>query len=148
MDIFKILNFWVHLISGMIWIGGILFFSIILLPSVHKTLPPEIGGTFLRDIHLRFQKIAGVFVLLLLITGGINIHFSHEVRGVFTQKYIWVLNTKIMFYIVLLTLYLLNLKNLSRIQKQPTLQRIPFQDTSLVLGVLILLMAAFLKHTP
>jgi len=147
-EVFKILNFWIHLISGMIWIGGILFFSIILIPSVQQKLPPEIGGAFLRDIYLKFQKTVGFFVILLLITGGINIHFSHVMRGEFTQKYLWVLNTKIVFFTILVTLYTLNFKNLSQVRKKPRLERIPFQDTSLVLAVLIVLMAAFLKHTP
>jgi putative copper export protein len=147
-EIFKILNFWVHLLSGMIWIGGILFFSIVLLPSVQNKLPKDIAGAFLRDTHVRFQKTGGIFVLLLLVTGGINIHFSHETRGLFSPKYIWVLNTKILFFTVLFTIYVLNFKNLPMIKKRAGLERIPFQDTSLVLGVLILLMAAFLKHTP
>lgn len=148
MEIFKILNFWIHLISAMIWIGGILFFSIVLLPSIQKRLPSEIGRAFLRDIYLRFQRVTVSFVPLLLITGGVNIHFSHVARGEFTQKYIWVLNTKIIFFTILVTLYVLNLKNLPEIRKRPTLERVPFQDTSVVLGVLIVLMAAFLKHTP
>lgn len=132
----------------MVWIGGILFFSIVLLPSLRKILPPEIAGAFLRDIHAKFIKVAGLFVVLLLVTGGINIHFSHVYRGVFSQTYLWVLNTKIVFFIVIITIYFLNLKNLPAIQKKRGLERIPFQDASLVLGVLILLMAAFLKHTP
>lgn len=148
MEIFKILNFWLHLLSGMIWIGGILFLSLILIPTVRKKLPKQVSETFLRDIHVRFHKTAGVFVLLLLITGGINIHFSKLARGVFTQHYLWALNTKIVFFTVLITLYVLNFKNLPDISKKPGLERIPFQDTSLVLGVLILLMAAFLKHLP
>lgn len=132
----------------MIWIGGILFFSIVLLPTIQKRLPPDIGSAFLRDIYLRFQRVTVSFVPLLLITGGVNIHFSRVVRGEFTQKYIWVLNTKIIFFTILVTLYVLNLKNLPEIRKRPTLERVPFQDTSVVLGVLIVLMAAFLKHTP
>ncbi len=148
MEVFKIVNFWVHLVSGMIWVGGILFFSLVLLPSVQQKLPPGMGEAFLRDIHIKFIKVVGIFAVLLLITGGINIHFSHLARGVFTQKYIWVLNTKIVFFIVLITIYVLNFKNLPMTRKKKGLRRIPFQDTSLVLGVLILLMAAFLKHTP
>jgi putative copper export protein len=147
-EVFKILNFWIHLISAIFWIGGMLFFSIVLLPSIQKRFPPETGGALLRDIYLRFQSIAVFFVPLLLITGGINIHFSHLARGVFTGQYTRILITKILFFTVLVTLYVLNMKNLSETRKKPTLQRLPFQDTSVVLGVLIVLMAAFLKHTP
>ncbi len=148
MEVFKILNFWIHLISGIIWIGGILFFSIVLLPSIQKRFAPETSGAFLRDIYLRFQRIAVFVVPLLLITGGVNIHFSHLARGVFTPQYTRILITKILFFTILVTLYILNMKNLPEIRKRPTLERVPFQDTSVVLGVLIVLMAAFLKHTP
>lgn len=148
MEAFKILNLWIHLISGIIWIGGILFFSIVLLPSIQKRFPPETSGVLLRAIYLRFQRIAVFFVSLLLITGGINIHFSHLTRGIFTPQYTRILVTKILFFMILVTLYVLNMKNLPEIRKRPTLDRLPFQDTSVVLGVLIVLMAAFLKHTP
>jgi len=147
-EIFKVLNFWIHLLSSMIWIGGILFFSFILLPSVRKKLPPEIAVVFRRDIYVKFVKTVGLFAVLLLITGGINIHFSHITRGVFSQQYLWVLYTKIVFFTVLITLYAINLKNLPETQKKRGIEHIPFQDTSLALGILIILMAAFLKHTP
>ncbi|MBI5197745.1 MAG: hypothetical protein HZA19_03960, partial [Nitrospirae bacterium] len=111
-------------------------------------LPENLGGPFIRDLHVRFQKISGIFVILLLITGGVNIHFSHRNRGAFSAHYFSFLSVKIFLFGILLSIYLLNLKNLSRIQKSAQLQRPPLQNASLVLGVLILLLAAFLKHTP
>ena len=148
MEFLKILNFWVHLISAAVWIGGILFTSMVLLPSVRKSLSESVGDPFIRDLYIRFQKFAGIFVLLLLITGGINIHFSHLVRGTFSAKYFTILSTKIFLFSILLSIYLLNLKNLSQVAKRPGLHHPPLQETSLVLGVVILLLAAFLKHSP
>ncbi len=148
MQVFKIVNLWIHLLSGFFWIGGIFFFSIVCLPAVRRGLPKEIGGTCLRDLWVRFQKVASIPVTLLLITGGINIHFSHQARGIFSTNYFHALSFKILFFTIILTMYLLNLKNLQEIQKSPTFDRPPLQDSLLVLGVLILLMASFLKHTP
>ena len=117
MEFFKILNFWIHLISAAIWIGGILFISMVLLPTSKKSLPENLGGQFVRDLHVRFQKISGVLILLLLISGGINIHFSHAVHGAFSANYFSVLSIKIFLFGVLLSIYLLNLKNLSQIAR-------------------------------
>lgn len=148
MEFLKILNLSLHLISAAVWIGGILFSSIVLLPAIKKYLPEGTRGQFIRDLHVRFQKLAGIFVGLLLITGAINIHFSHLMRGKFSAHYFSLLSVKIFLFGVLLSVYLLNLKNLSQVSEKKGIQHPPLQETSLVLGVLVLIMAAFLKHTP
>ena len=143
-QLFKILNFWVHLMSAFIWIGGVIFSSLVLLPAAQKHLNKETRGAFLRQIHVRFQKISGVFVTLLLVTGGINIHFAKQVRGPLSGIYFNALMAKIFFFAILLTFYLLHLKELGN--RKP-LEHFPFQEATLVLGVLIILMAAMLKHS-
>ncbi len=143
-QLFKILNFWVHLMSAFIWIGGVIFSSLILLPTAQKHLNKEARGVFLRQIHGRFQKVSGAFVVLLLLTGGINIHFAKQVRGTFSVMYFNALMLKIFFFAILLTFYLLHLKELGN--RKP-LEHFPFQEATLVLGVLIILMAAVLKHS-
>jgi putative copper export protein len=141
---FKVLNFAIHLVSAFIWIGGVLFSSLILLPTAQKYLAESTRGEFLRQIHVRFQKLSGLFVTLLLITGGINIHFAKQSRGVLSGMYFNALMLKIFFFTILLTFYLLHLKELGDRKK---LQHFPFQEATLVLGVLIILMAAVLKHS-
>jgi putative copper export protein len=143
-QLFKILNFWVHLMSAFIWIGGVIFSSLVLLPAAQKHLNKDARGVFLRQIHARFQKVSGVFVTLLLITGGINIHFAKQIRGTFSVMYFNALMLKIFFFAILLTFYLLHLKELGN--RKP-LEHFPFQEATLVLGVLIILMAAVLKHS-
>ena len=143
-QLFKILNFWVHLISAFIWIGGVIFSSLVLLPAAQKHLGKDARGEFLRKVHARFQKISGVFVALLLVTGGINIHLARQSRGAFNSLYFNALMLKIFFFSILLTFYLLHLKELGN--KKP-LEHFPYQEATLVLGVLIILMAAVLKHS-
>jgi putative copper export protein len=143
-QLFKILNFWIHLMSAFIWIGGVIFSSLVLLPAAQKHLNKDARGEFLRRIHARFQKVSGVFVTLLLITGGINIHFAKQVRGTLSVMYFNALMLKIFFFAILLTFYLLHLKELGN--RKP-LEHFPFQEATLVLGVLIVLMAAVLKHS-
>ncbi|MEW6681886.1 MAG: hypothetical protein AB1451_03055 [Nitrospirota bacterium] len=143
-QIFRIVNFWVHLVSAFIWIGGVIFSSLVLLPAAEKHLDKDVRGAFLRQIHGRFQKLSGAFVTLLLVTGGINIHFAKQYRGTFNSLYFNALMLKIFFFTILLTFYLLHLKELG--DKKP-LQHFPYQEATLVLGVLTILMAAVLKHS-
>lgn len=143
-QLFRIINFWVHLVSAFIWIGGVIFSSLVLLPAAQKFLSKDVRGQFLREIHARFQKLSGVFVTLLLVTGGINIHFAKQYRGAFNSLYFNALMLKIFFFTILLTFYLLHLKELG--DKKP-MEHFPYQEATLVLGVLIILMAAVLKHS-
>lgn len=143
-QLFRIVNFWVHLVSAFIWIGGVIFSSLVLLPAAQKFLNKDVRGQFLREIHGRFQKLSGAFVTLLLVTGGINIHFAKQYRGAFNSLYFNALMLKIFFFTILLTFYLLHLKELG--DKKP-MEHFPYQEASLVLGVLIILMAAVLKHS-
>jgi len=143
-QLFRIVNFWVHLVSAFIWIGGVIFSSLVLLPAAQKFLSKDVRGPFLREIHGRFQKLSGVFVTLLLVTGGINIHFAKQTRGTFDGLYFNALMLKIFFFTILLTFYLLHLKELG--DKKP-MEHFPYQEATLVLGILIVLMAAVLKHS-
>lgn len=143
-QIFKTVNFWIHLMSAFIWIGGVIFSSLVLLPAAQRHLNKDVRREFLRAVHARFQKLSGAFVTLLLITGGINIHFAKQTRGVFNTVYFNALMLKIFFFTILLTFYLLHLKELSN--RKP-LDHFPFQEATFVLGVLIILMAAVLKHS-
>lgn len=143
-QIFRIGNFWIHLVSAFIWIGGVIFSSLVLLPAAQKYLDQDVRGQFLRQVHARFQKLSGAFVTLLLVTGGINIHFAKQYRGTFAPLYFNALMLKILFFTILLTFYLLHLKELG--DKKP-IEHFPYQEATLVLGVLIILMAAVLKHT-
>lgn len=143
-QLFRIVNFWVHLVSAFLWIGGVIFSSLVLLPAAQKFLSKDVRGPFLREIHGRFQKLSGVFVTLLLVTGGINIHFAKQYRGTFNGLYFNALMLKIFFFTILLTFYLLHLKELG--DKKP-MEHFPYQEATLVLGILIVLMAAVLKHS-
>lgn len=143
-QIFRIVNFWIHLLSAFIWIGGVIFSSLVLLPVAEKSLEKGARGMLLRQVHARFQKLSGAFVTLLLITGGINIHFAKQYRGTFSSLFFNALMLKIFFFTILLTFYLLHLKELG---DQKPLQHFPYQEATLVLGVLIILMAAVLKYS-
>ncbi|MBI1821942.1 MAG: hypothetical protein HY036_08110 [Nitrospirae bacterium] len=148
MNALKVINFWIHLFSGFSYIGGGIFFSLFLSPIAKNYINNSQFQLFLEDLHDRFQKISGLFITLLLLTGGFNIHFSRLARGEFSSIYFVALSFKILFFGILLTHYLLILKMILGKEQKTGLKSIPFQQTTFVLGLLILLMAAFLKYLP
>jgi len=148
LDFINVLNFWIHLIAAFTWVGGILFNSMILIPTIRTAVSKELGEDLLLKLHTKFTKFSVVLVTLILFTGSFNIKISRDVRIEFSQGYLFALSFKIFLFTILISIFFLNLKNLSQANKKKGLTHLPFQDTSLILGVLIILMAAFLKHSP
>ncbi|MBI1822675.1 MAG: hypothetical protein HY200_08910 [Nitrospirae bacterium] len=148
MNVVKVLNFWIHLLAGFSYIGGLIFLSLFLSPVAKKYVGDEKFRYFLEELHDRFQKVSGLFIALILLTGGINIHFAHMVRGEFSIPYFVALTFKILFFSIILTHYLLALKIILGRDKKQGLSDIPFKQPTFILGILILMMAAFLKHLP
>ncbi len=65
----NILKF-IHLLSIVIWVGMLVFFSFFVAPSIFRMLPKELAGDLIGDIFPRYWLIgyiAGVSALLSLI---------------------------------------------------------------------------------
>ena len=58
---------WIHLLSAVIWIGGIFFILFVALPIAKKTL--EQPGKLMGAIGKRFVPMANINILLTFITG-------------------------------------------------------------------------------
>jgi uncharacterized membrane protein len=60
---------WLHLLAMAVWLGGLLFISMVLLPVVRHRFPPEVTSQLIAAIGRRFQPIGWIALILLLITG-------------------------------------------------------------------------------
>jgi len=59
----------VHILAAMIWVGGMLFLSLVLAPLIRsQTTAPEFMALF-RSAALRFRVVAWAAIGILLITG-------------------------------------------------------------------------------
>jgi len=68
-EIFVLIVRWVHGIAAVTWIGGSIFFLLILLPPIdRKILIPEQVRTV---INIRFRGLVQVCISILIITGVI-----------------------------------------------------------------------------
>jgi copper resistance protein D len=66
----SLLFLWVHLLSAIYWVGGMLFLTVVLAPVFRsKTDQPPPYGLF-QQVARRFAKSAWISILILVLTGS------------------------------------------------------------------------------
>jgi len=153
---FAIINHWVHLMSAVIWIGGLAFLVMSVTPALRKVVPKEYLRPVLDAISTRYRKIVGVLMALILMTGGINLHFISQMMlsqtgsGISNSpKYLTILFIKLTLVLGIVTLFLYTFIFKSEPATEDTeeeLEAVPFQRVAFWMGILIILCAAALKY--
>ena len=99
--ILQTLNLWLHLISLVLWMGGIVFFLFVFGPAVH-TLPPGTGVQLLDKGRKSLQTLSWIAINLLLITGVLNLVFRGMATGFqLGQGYYWILSIKLFLFLAM-----------------------------------------------
>jgi len=145
MRILASLNHWIHLISVVIWIGGLGFVVMTLTPSLRGKFPQESTKVFFQDIRKRYFRMSGILLALILITGGINVHFSLEGSERASQFWVIVLGIKLILVTAFGSVFLLNVLYKSN-PPETGEEAIPYANASFTLGMLIILCAALLRY--
>jgi uncharacterized membrane protein len=151
-----IVNHWLHLMSAVIWIGGLAFLVMSVTPALRKAVPKEYLKPVLDAISTRYRKIVGVLMAVILMTGGINLHFISQMMlsqtgsGISNSpKYLTILFIKLTLVLGIVTLFLYTFIFKSEPATEDTeeeLEAVPFQRVAFWMGILIILCAAALKY--
>ena len=73
-----ILNHWIHLVSAVIWIGGLAFLVMAVTPGLKKAVAKEQIKPITDAFYQHYKKVAGILLVVLLFTGGINFHYVNQ----------------------------------------------------------------------
>ena len=153
-----IVNHWLHLMSAILWIGSLGFLMMAVVPALRKSVPSEYFKPLANAIYQRYQKIVGGLMLIILITGGINIVYINRLMKTnngegFTNPYIIALGIKLFFVMCLMTLFLYNVifppdpgEKTKTGEEELDPEGVPFLRPAFWFGIFIVLMAATLKH--
>jgi hypothetical protein len=153
-----IVNHWLHLMSAVLWIGSLGFLMMAVVPALRKSVPHEYFKPLANAIYQRYQKIVGGLMLIILITGGINVVYINRLMKAntgegFTNPYIIALGIKLFFVTCLMTLFLYNLifppdpgEKTKAGEEESDPEGVPFLRAAFWFGIFIVLMAATLKH--
>ena len=154
-QLIPILNHWLHLLSAVIWIGGLAFLVMAVTPGLQKAVSKEQIKPITDVFYQHYKKVAGILLVVLLFTGGINLHYVNQVvtsqTGTGLQhhaKYLIVFFIKLFLVLCLLTLFLYTVifKSDDEAEEGETYEAIPYQRAALWMGFFIILCAAAMKH--
>ncbi|MEO8048240.1 MAG: hypothetical protein ABI684_13240 [Nitrospirota bacterium] len=151
-----ILNHWVHLTAAVIWVGGIAFLIMAVTPGLKSAVAKEQIKPITDAFYQHYKKVAGILLIVLLFTGGINFHYVNQLITAQTgsgiqhhPKYLIVFFVKLFLVLGLLTLFLYSVlfkSDDAEEGKEESYEAIPFQQAALWIGIFILLCAAAMKH--
>jgi uncharacterized membrane protein len=77
MHLFYLLSVWLHILAATVWIGGMFFLVLVVVPWLRRG-DRAAAGAFLRETGERFRTVGWLCFGILLVTGTYNL----RVRGV------------------------------------------------------------------
>ncbi len=145
-------SYWLHLISTVVWIGGIIFILFVAIPSSKQVMGTE-AGKMMGEISKRFTPLANYSIILLVVTGiiltGLNKQFTGT--GTFGNNWTLVMILKHIIVLVMIAIHfyrgLLLMPKIGRTEsstEKKSLQKLSLNlvKVNLSIGILILLLSA------
>ncbi len=160
-QIIPILVHWLHLLSAVVWIGGLAFLVMAVTPCLKNAVPKQFIRPISETFYQQYKRVIGILLVVILFTGGVNLHYVSE--GMVMQsgesvahhaKYLTVFFIKLFLVLGILTIFLYTIifKNeptggeTSEELEEMAIEPVPFQRVALWMGVFIILCAAAMKH--
>jgi uncharacterized membrane protein len=78
MHTLHVISVYVHIVAAMVWIGGMAFLALVVVPLIRSGALGELGPRLIRVAGTRFRSVAYVCLALVLLTGVVNL----AMRGV------------------------------------------------------------------
>ena len=69
------LNLWLHILAAVIWIGGMLFLSLVAVPILRQVDSPLLRADLFRKMAWRFRRLVWICLAVLILTGTVNVAF-------------------------------------------------------------------------
>lgn len=160
-QIIPIVNHWFHLVSAVIWIGGLAFLVMAVTPGLRTAVPREYVKPIADTFYRQYKRVVGVLLVVILFTGGINLHYVNQLLLSQTGsgiphhgKYLTIFFIKLFLVLGILTLFLYTVifkteetgEETAEEREEQLHEPVPFQRVALWMGLLIILCAAALKH--
>lgn len=160
-QILPIVNHWFHLVSAVIWIGGLAFLVMAVTPGLRTAVPREYVKPIADTFYRQYKRVVGVLLVVILFTGGINLHYVNQLLLSQTGsgiphhgKYLTIFFIKLFLVLGILTLFLYTVifkteetgEETAEEREEHLHEPVPFQRLALWIGLLIILCAAALKH--
>jgi len=160
-QLIPIINHWFHLLSAVIWIGGLAFLVMAVTPGLRTAVPREYVKPIADVFYKQYKRVVGILLVVILFTGGINLHYINKMMLAQTGagvngngKYLTIFFIKLFLVLGVMTVFLYTIifrteatgDESEEEKEEHAHEPIPFQRVSLFMGIFIILCAAALKH--
>jgi copper resistance protein D len=104
----------IHIIAAIIWVGGLVFMSLMLVPALRAMGNPALTARLIQAVGKRFKWVGWICLATLLITGFINLtargfsHASLVTREFWTSPFGETLAWKLGLFVIIVTLSLVH----------------------------------------
>lgn len=90
MRLLYLISVWLHILSAVVWIGGMIFLVLVLVPVTREKAYRSVAGALIHRTGVRFRWIGWICLTLLVLTGILNLYgrgyrWDHLVSGAFWQ---------------------------------------------------------------
>jgi len=160
-QLLPIINHWFHLVSAVIWIGGLAFLVMAVTPGLKRAVPKEYVKPIADTFYRQYKRIVGILLVVILFTGGINLHYVNQLMlsqtgtGIPNNgRYLTIFFIKLFLVLGVMTLFLYTVifkteqtgEETAEEKEEQLQEPVPFQRAALWMGLFIILCAAALKH--
>ena len=65
---------WLHILAATVWVGGMAFFMLVLVPLARSPAVGKNAGALLHWIGVRFRAVGWASLAVLVVTGSFNLY--------------------------------------------------------------------------
>ncbi|HMN30284.1 MAG TPA: hypothetical protein PKE45_19175, partial [Caldilineaceae bacterium] len=87
--ILYLLSVWLHILTAMVWLGGMLFLVLVLLPVVRRPAYRAVAGEIFHAAGVRFRWVGWIGFGLLILTGITNLSYRGITWATFWSAPFW-----------------------------------------------------------
>lgn len=73
MHVLYLTSVWIHILAATVWIGGMFFVVLVVVPWLRRSTDRAAGTAFLRDTGIRFRMVGWICFAFLVVTGTFNL---------------------------------------------------------------------------
>lgn len=83
-------SYLLHLIATVVWIGGLVVIALVIQPIASKTITDKAAAArLLEAVHKRFQPLANISLIILILTGMVQLVASKFYKGFLAIDSTW-----------------------------------------------------------
>lgn len=73
MHTWYVVSVWLHIVAASLWVGGMLFLVLVLVPALRRLADRRMAVQLIRDTGRQFRTVGWVTLAVLVVTGTTNL---------------------------------------------------------------------------